>query len=100
MLSVRSTPGLVLGAAALNPVGAAKDHLGKIQCVDAHVQQGTPGQLRPHHPLPVSDGIAQVGGQHGGHADDTGGQNLVDFTAHGLIAGPDGLSDQHPPALA
>ena len=89
-------PVLIFGAQAVDGVGAAEHHLGKVQGVDPHVQQGAAGQLGHHNPVVAGDEVAQIGGEEPGLPDEAGGQGLLDHPAHGLVAGPDGLGDQHP----
>ena len=90
-------PQLVFGTHPLHPVGVVKDHLGKVQRVDPHVQQRPAGQLGPGDAGHLGVVVAEVGGQQPGGADLAGLHHLPDAPAHRLVAGPDGLGHQQAP---
>ena len=75
-------------------VRGTKHHLGKVQGINPHIQQGTSGQGRLHNALFSHDLIAQVGGEHSGLSNDARVHHLRDDLPHRLVSGPDGLGEQ------
>ena len=87
---------VVLHAVRLNVLDVgAEYHSGKVDGIDADVEQGASAQLGLGDAFLVGDGIAQVGRQHVRAADGTVEHQLADGVGEGHVACPDGFGDEH-----
>ena len=72
----------------------AEKHGAEVERIDAHIQQRASGKRRIYNAGHMSDGVVQAGFEQTWRSDGAGSDDLIDDSAGGHVARPDGLGDE------